>query len=152
MPGMDDMLSRSNTYNALTSTTEISARLEAIRRKYSLTRRILTAVILSLLNIVNFFDRSIYGVVLPQIKQSFEITNSEAGLVQTVYVVSIIVAAPLAGVIGRKFSRKWAIILGSVAWCAAVVCGPLFSEGNFGVFCAIRCCAGLGESFLGTLG
>ncbi|XP_063728031.1 protein spinster homolog 1-like [Symsagittifera roscoffensis] len=151
MPDIDYAELSVSNHHLFATSVEVSNRLAELRREYSITRRILTAVILSLLNIVNFFDRSIYGVVLPAIKESFQISNSQAGLIQTLYVVSIIVAAPMAGVIGRRFSRKWAIIVGSIAWCAAVICGPLFCGDSFTLFCLIRACAGIGESFLGTL-
>ena len=141
----------SNTHFLLKS-EEVSENLARIRRRYSISRRVWTAVILSILNMINFFDRSIYGVVLTSIKNSFDINNTQAGLLQTVYVISIIVAAPFAGIVGRRYSRKWSIILGSCAWCAAVVLGPLVNGGSFTLFCVIRACAGLGESFLGTLG
>ena len=140
--------------NPMEASLLISGNFTEIRRKHSRARRVATAIVLTLLNVLNFFDRSIYGVLLPQITSTYEINNSQAGLLQTMFVVAIMIAAPIAGVIGRRYSRKWVIVVGVAIWSVAAVLGPILTrEGKkFGWFCAFRALSGVGESCLATLG
>ena len=68
------------------------------------------------------------------------------------FVIAIMIAAPIAGVIGRKYSRKWVIIAGATIWAAAAILGPLVNGGSFTTLCVIRAFSGVGESCLATLG
>ena len=61
MPDIDYAALSVSNHHLFATSVEVSNRLAELRREYSITRRILTAVILSLLNIVNFFDRSHVG-------------------------------------------------------------------------------------------
>jgi len=45
--------------------------------------------------------------IITDIQCEFEANDSQAGLLQTVYVIGFIVGAPIVGYLGDRFSRKY---------------------------------------------
>ena len=65
------------------------------------------------------FDK---GVLLP-VQTYFNINDSESGLLQTVFICSYMVLAPLFGYLGDRYSRKWIIICGISFWSLMTLFG-----------------------------
>ena len=59
--------------------------------------------------------------VLVQIQQFFNISDSEAGLLQTIFVCSYMVAAPIFGYLGDRYNRKVIMIFGILVWSGATL-------------------------------
>ncbi|MDA3923378.1 MAG: MFS transporter [Kiritimatiellae bacterium] len=81
-------------------------------------------VLLSFAFFTHQAGRAVLGVVLPQIKESLNITsNSDMGLVSSVLSVVLAFMIPLSGFMGDRLSRKWIItftlIIGSAATALA---------------------------------
>ena len=56
-------------------------------------------------------NRQIYNAVLPLIKSGLNLTDVQAGLVQSVFIAIYGVCVPLAGFAGDRLRRKWQILI-----------------------------------------
>ena len=54
--------------------------------------------------------------VLKDVQQFYSIDNSQAGLLQSSFVVSYMIFCLLFGYLGDRFKRKWIMIAGVVLW------------------------------------
>jgi MFS transporter, Spinster family, sphingosine-1-phosphate transporter len=59
-------------------------------------------LVLSLINLVNYLDRYIIAAALPRIQEDFGITKAQAGLFGTVFIVVLMLASPLGGILGDR--------------------------------------------------
>ena len=69
----------------------------------------------------NFFY--IFKGVLPRIQKYFDINDGQSGLLQTVFIISYMLLAPLFGYLGDRYSRKAIIIFGISFWSFATFIG-----------------------------
>ena len=76
-------------------------------------------------------------------------TNSEAGLLQTVFVASFMIFAPLFGYLGDRYNRKWVMIFGIFMWAVATLLGSFMTEKVS--FMAMRALVGIGEASYTTI-
>ncbi len=53
----------------------------------------------------------------------FNITDGESGLLQTVFICSYMLLAPLFGYLGDRYSRKWLIVFGISFWSFMTLIG-----------------------------
>ena len=92
-----------------------------------------TLIVCSLLYMVNYMDRQVFAVVLEPMKLELELTDSQAGVINTVFLLSIaLFSVPAAFVIDR-WSRRKALSIMAILWS---------------VFTFVT---GLGKSFIGVL-
>ena len=61
-------------------------------------------------------NRQIYNAVLPLIKSNLDLSDVQAGLVQTVFTAIYGVCVPLAGFAGDRLLRKWQVLLSIVVF------------------------------------
>lgn len=54
--------------------------------------------------------RNVFGAVLPNIQDSFNVTSALIGIVGTVFTVCYGILAPFSGIISDRYSRKWTIV------------------------------------------
>ncbi len=54
--------------------------------------------------------------VLQKIQGYFDINHGLAGLLQTVFIVSYMIFAPICGYLGDRYSRKFIMIFGLTIW------------------------------------
>ena len=64
-----------------------------------------------------------FSGILDKIQCAFDINNSEAGLLQTAFVVSYMVFAPVFGYLGDRYSRKYLMAAGVFLWCLTTLIG-----------------------------
>uniref|UniRef100_A0A6G3ML80 Protein spinster homolog 1 (Trinotate prediction) n=1 Tax=Henneguya salminicola TaxID=69463 RepID=A0A6G3ML80_HENSL len=91
-------------------------------------RKIITIIILCLINTMNYVDRYLVFGILPKIKDYFNLSNSQAGLLQTVFLITYIGCSFWFGAIGDKISRKYIIFGGTVLWSVFSFVGSLASR------------------------
>lgn len=53
----------------------------------------------------------------------FEITNDKAGLLQTAFILSYMIFAPLFGYLGDRYNRKFIMGSGVFLWCLTTLVG-----------------------------
>jgi MFS family permease len=107
-------------------------------------------IVMTVLYIINYADRSILSVVLQQIKVSLNISDTELGIVQSVFSVGLgLFTIPLAWMVDR-WSRRKAIGIMALLWSAATFATGLAR--NFTGLVVARAFVGLGEDGFSTSG
>lgn len=98
-------------------------------------------------NCIYFF--CIVTGVLDDIQTEFQIGDDLGGLLQTAFVISYMVCAPLFGYMGDRYSRRWIMILGVALWSGTTMLGS-FMPGYYG-FLIFRGLVGIGEASYSTI-
>lgn len=95
--------------------------------------------------VMNQADRQVFNVVLPLIKLDLGLSDVEAGIIGSSFIVTMALVLPIAGYIGDRFPRSIIIVLSLAAWSiSTALCG--FATGIIS-FIAIRSIAtGVGEA------
>uniref|UniRef100_A0A1B0FH04 Major facilitator superfamily (MFS) profile domain-containing protein n=1 Tax=Glossina morsitans morsitans TaxID=37546 RepID=A0A1B0FH04_GLOMM len=109
----------------------------------------LTVTVLCFVNLINYMDRFTIAGVLEDIQRDFQIDNSYGGLLQTVFIISYMLCAPIFGYLGDRYSRRWIMAVGVVLWSATTLLGSFMKE--FGWFITFRALVGIGEASYSTI-
>jgi len=64
------------------------------------------------------------------IKNFFGINNASAGLLQTVFIISYMVVAPIFGYLGDRFNRKLLIFVGMLIWSGCTLFASFITNRN----------------------
>lgn len=104
---------------------------------------------LTIINILNFFDRYIVYAVEPLLKSEFSLTNQESGFIGAAFVVGYIIFSPLFGFFGDRVDRRILMAVGLVAWSLCTGLTGL-SAGFLSFLCA-RMLVGVGEAGFGAI-
>lgn len=104
------------------------------------------AGILSFGNVLNYMDRYTVAGVLLDIQKHFNVTDSGVGLLQTVFICSFMVAAPIFGYLGDRFNRKVILSCGIFFWSAVTLSSSFISKEYYWLFVLSRGLVGIGES------
>jgi MFS family permease len=105
--------------------------------------------ILTFINLINYMDRYTIAGILSQVQEYYKISDTEAGFLQTIFVISYMIFAPVFGYLGDRYSRKWIMAVGVGIWVLAVLLGS-FME-NFTAFLIMRAIVGVGEASYSTI-
>lgn len=106
-------------------------------------RRAILAL-LTALNFVNYIDRAVIAAVLKPMKGELALSNFEAGLLNTAFLIGYFATAPLFGARADKSARKGLIALGVVIWSLATMASGLAT--GFWTLLAARIVVGVGEA------
>ncbi|XP_029925223.1 sphingosine-1-phosphate transporter SPNS2 isoform X1 [Myripristis murdjan] len=104
------------------------------------------AGILSFGNVLNYMDRYTVAGVLLDIQRHFNVSDSGAGLLQTVFICSFMVAAPIFGYLGDRFNRKVILSCGIFFWSIVTLSSSFISKEYYWLFVLSRGLVGIGES------
>ncbi|XP_015252045.1 PREDICTED: protein spinster homolog 2-like isoform X1 [Cyprinodon variegatus] len=104
------------------------------------------AGILTFGNVLNYMDRYTVAGVLLDIQQHYGVTDSGAGLLQTVFICSFMVAAPIFGYLGDRFNRKVILSCGIFFWSIVTLMSSFISKEYYWLFVLSRGLVGIGES------
>ncbi len=111
-------------------------------------RRALT--ILTLINLLNYLDRYVVAALVESLKKSeLALTDTQAGLLATGFLVVYMIASPIFGALGDRSARPRLIALGVFVWSLATALGG-FAVGFVSLFAA-RALVGVGEAAYGTI-
>lgn len=117
-----------------------------VMHRQSLWRAHLTVGILALINLLNYMDRFTIPAVLSQVSDTFGLTLAQSGLLQTVFIISYMVFAPLFGYLGDNYNRKWLIVVGITIWSLVTFASSFVPADSFWLFLVTRGLVGIGES------
>ena len=106
-------------------------------------RRAILAL-LTALNFVNYIDRAVIAAVLKPMRGELGLSNFEAGLLNTAFLIGYFITAPLFGARADKSARKGLIALGVVIWSLATMASGLAT--GFWTLLAARIVVGVGEA------
>ena len=101
------------------------------------------------LNLLNYIDRAVVAAVLDPMQKELDLSNFEAGLLQSAFLVGYFLTSPLFGARADKGPRKGLIALGVVIWSIATAATGL-STGVWTLLLA-RIVVGVGEASYATL-
>lgn len=76
-------------------------------------------------------------------------TDIESGLLQTAFVISYMICAPIFGYLGDRYSRRWIMILGVALWSGTTILGSIMP--SYGTFISFRAMVGIGEASYSTI-
>ena len=104
---------------------------------------------------------SILGILEP-VKKEFNANNAMMGLLQTAFIVSYMIFAPLFGYLGDRYSRKAIMAAGVFLWSIFTLIGSFisgkeenhhlqWSNPDFWSFLACRAMVGIGEASYSTI-
>jgi MFS family permease len=102
--------------------------------------------ILCIVNLLNYIDRYTCAGVLSDIQKYFDINDAQSGLLQTLFICSYMLLAPLFGYLGDRYSRKWIIIFGISFWSLMTFFGSFVPGDKFWLFALMRSLVGVGEA------
>ncbi|GMR41041.1 hypothetical protein PMAYCL1PPCAC_11239, partial [Pristionchus mayeri] len=117
----------------------------------SIVKRSVVVVALAFLNFLNGTDRYAVAGLLAQISDFYKIDDSQSGLLQTVYIVTYVITAPLFGYLGDRYNRKWILIAGSGAWALLTLASSFIPQNLFWLFVVLRAFTGLGDAVVNTI-
>ncbi|EGD75631.1 hypothetical protein PTSG_06695 [Salpingoeca rosetta] len=132
-----------------TESTTVGATAPAFRRKW------LTVALLVGINLLNYLDRFTISGILPNLKDASEshldhdVSDSQGGLLMTVFIASYMVFSPVFGYLGDRFNRKILITVGIIFWSIFTV-GGSFSQTYVQLLIA-RGLVGVGEASYATI-
>ena len=104
---------------------------------------------LTIINILNFFDRYIVQAVEPLLKSEFALTNQQSGILGAAFVVGYILFSPLFGFFGDRVDRRVLMAVGLIAW--SLFTGLTGLASGFYYFLVARMLVGVGEASFGAI-
>ncbi|XP_055701225.1 protein spinster isoform X4 [Phlebotomus papatasi] len=153
--------SRSSSQQLMPDSASVSASLESGDQdkpepsyQYSGLRSIgkrewFTVSVLCFVNLINYMDRFTIAGVLTDIQDHFGIRDDQGGLLQTAFVLSYMICAPIFGYLGDRYSRRWIMALGVALWSATTLLGSFMDQ--YGWFLTFRALVGIGEASYSTI-
>lgn len=87
--------------------------------------------------------------VLEDIQTDFKMPDDDAGLLQTVFVLSYMVCAPIFGYLGDRYSRRWIMAIGVFLWSTTTLLGSFMKSAGW--FMTFRALVGIGEASYSTI-
>ena len=106
-------------------------------------------VLLTLLNLLNYLDRQVLPAILDDVKSALVLNDSQMGLLATAFLVVIMVASPVFGLLGDRGSRTRLLGIGAALWSLATVASGMAS--SFAHLLLARIAVGTGEAAYGTI-
>jgi len=118
--------------------------------------------VLVYVNLINYMDRLTLAGILEDVKREFNASDAMAGILQTAFIVSYMLFAPLFGYLGDRYSRKAIMAGGVFLWSIFTLIGSFMSGaeehrgkgwGNpdFLAFLGCRAMVGIGEASYSTI-
>ncbi|KAM4544782.1 protein spinster homolog 3 isoform 1-T3 [Odontesthes bonariensis] len=133
--------------NSVSSLAPIAAEKPAIPTK----RAYIAIAVLCYVNLLNYMERYTIAGVLSNIQAFFEISDSTAGLLQTVFICSFLLLAPLFGYLGDRYNRKYIMIGGLSVWLLTAAGSSFVTKSYFWLLVLLRALVGVGEASYSTI-
>ncbi len=106
-------------------------------------------VVLTAINFVNYLDRYVVSAVLEPMKLELSLSDGQAGLLATVFMVVYMLASPISGHFGDRLNRHRIAAIGIGLWSLATV-GSGFADDYAGLL-TMRAAVGIGEAGYATV-
>ncbi|XP_072385822.1 protein spinster isoform X1 [Diabrotica undecimpunctata] len=105
--------------------------------------------ILCFVNLINYMDRFTIAGVLEKVQTYYGIDNKAGGFLQTAFILSYMLFAPLFGYLGDRYNRRYIMAFGVFMWSITTLCGSFMT--NFYWFVWFRALVGIGEASYSTI-
>lgn len=147
LPLSDQLLPNTNN-----SAATIVANMEEEKPKAtSQKRNFFVLFVLLVANLINYMDRYTIAGVLEEVQQFYHITNSQAGLLQTSFIISYMLLSPVFGYIGDRYNRKWPMVFGILFWSLVTLASSFVPSEHYIIFLLLRAMVGVGEASYSTI-
>uniref|UniRef100_A0A8B9EQC8 Sphingolipid transporter 3 (putative) n=1 Tax=Anser cygnoides TaxID=8845 RepID=A0A8B9EQC8_ANSCY len=123
----------------------------SVSRNSSAKRDYLTVGVLCYANLINFMDWFIVPGILLDIQQYFNLSDGEAGLLHTVFILCYMLAAPFFGYLGDRYNRKIILGAGIFFWSVVTLGTSFISESYHWIFFLSRGLVGIGTASYSTV-
>ncbi|KAM8899177.1 protein spinster homolog 3 isoform 2-T2 [Spinachia spinachia] len=124
--------------NSLSSLTPRAEEKEKVT--ISPRRAYVAVAVLCYINLLNYSERYTIAGVLPNIQEFFQISDSMAALIQTVF-----------GYLGDRYNRKYIMIGGLSVWLVTAAGSSLVTKSYFWLLMLLRAMVGIGEASYSTI-
>ncbi|XP_059818276.1 protein spinster homolog 1-like isoform X2 [Hypanus sabinus] len=114
-------------------------------------RAVSTVCVLCYINLLNYMDRFTVAGVLPDIEEYFHINDGSSGLLQTVFICSYMIFAPIFGYLGDRYNRKIIMSCGIFFWSAVTLLSSFVPRAYFWALLLTRGLVGVGEASYSTI-
>ncbi|KAE9549352.1 hypothetical protein FO519_007427 [Halicephalobus sp. NKZ332] len=104
---------------------------------------------LCITNLLIFMDRYAIAGVLSEVQDYYDIDDSSAGFLQTVFMVFYLIVAPFSGFLGDRYNRKIIMAVGLIIWMVAVLASTFIPKDYFYFFLFMRGVIGVGDALFG---
>ncbi|XP_019477462.1 protein spinster homolog 3 isoform X1 [Meleagris gallopavo] len=122
-----------------------------VSRNSPAKRDYLIVGVLCYANLINFMDWFIVPGILLDIQKYFELRDEGAGLLQTVFILCYMLAAPFFGYLGDRYNRKVILGAGIFFWSAVTLGTSFISESYCWIFFLSRGLVGIGTASYSTV-
>ncbi|RZF42670.1 hypothetical protein LSTR_LSTR001465 [Laodelphax striatellus] len=112
-------------------------------------REWITIAVLCYVNLINYMDRYTIAGILDLIRTHFNISDDKVGLLQTAFVISYMLFAPLFGYLGDRCSRRAIMAAGVFLWSLTTLLGSYMDDYFWFLF--FRALVGVGEASYSTI-
>jgi MFS family permease len=101
--------------------------------------------VLTLINLFNYLDRYVVSGIIPDLKAPpLGLSDTQIGFLTTAFMLVYMVAAPVFGALGDRFSRTRPIAIGVFLWSIATIVSGF--AGNYAHLLGARAIVGIGEA------
>uniref|UniRef100_A0A663MPM1 Sphingolipid transporter 3 (putative) n=1 Tax=Athene cunicularia TaxID=194338 RepID=A0A663MPM1_ATHCN len=114
-------------------------------------RDYMIAAVLCYANLLNFMDWFIVPGILLDIQKYFELSDGDTGLLQTVFILCYMLAAPIFGYLGDRYNRKIILGAGIFFWSGVTLGSSFISESYYWIFFISRGLVGIGTASYSTV-
>ncbi|KAL4660588.1 hypothetical protein GN956_G612 [Arapaima gigas] len=111
----------------------------------------IAVAVLCYVNLLNYMDRYTIAGVLLNIQNYFSVNDSSAALLQTVFICSFMLLAPVFGYLGDRYNRKFIMAVGLSVWILATIGSSFITKPYFWVLVLTRALVGTGEASYSTI-
>ncbi|KAL0482342.1 sphingolipid transporter Spinster [Acrasis kona] len=127
--------------------------------EYFWTHPKLTLAFLAFMQLIMYFDRGVVAAALPMVKENWELSSTEEGIIASAFTIGFMVVSPLWANLAMKFRANKVISAGNYMFAIAAILGGVFGEVSKGrasywgyvLFVISRVVVGLGESAIVSL-
>uniref|UniRef100_A0A3Q3IDT7 Major facilitator superfamily (MFS) profile domain-containing protein n=1 Tax=Monopterus albus TaxID=43700 RepID=A0A3Q3IDT7_MONAL len=145
--GSDSGLHYGSFVNSLASLTPKAGEKPAVSPRHAY----IGVAVLCYINLLNYMERYTIAGVLSTLQTFFDINDSTAGSLQTVFICSFLLLAPLFGYLGDRYNRKYIMIGGLSVWLVTSVGSSFVTKSYFWLLVLLRALVGIGEASYSTL-
>ncbi|XP_010218425.1 PREDICTED: protein spinster homolog 3 [Tinamus guttatus] len=124
---------------------------ESVPRHSPAKRDYMVAGVLCYANLINFMDWFIVPGILLDIQKYFRLGDGGAGLLQTVFILCYMLAAPFFGYLGDRRNRKIILGAGIFFWSGVTLGSSFINESYSWIFFLSRGLVGIGTASYSTI-
>ena len=114
-------------------------------------KKFIAVGILCFINLINYMDRFTVAGVLSDIESYYHLSDAQGGVLQTVFIVSYMIMAPIFGYLGDRYPRKHLMAAGILFWSMTTYLGSVIPANAWGWFLFMRAMVGTGEASYSTI-